>query len=86
MALLHLHHDDIGGIARDRDSSIWRAFRRIGAVLGALHRAIISAKLRHAESHLWYRNDYNEMLSLESERDASKFPQAPLVLGDKWDF
>jgi hypothetical protein len=82
MALLHLHHDDIGGVARDRDSSIWRAFRRIGAALGILHRAIISAKLRHARSDLLYRNDYNEMV----RQNAGKFPQAPLVLGDKWDF
>ena len=86
MALLHLHHDDITGFARERHSPISRAFRRIGAALAALHRAIVDAKLRHAESDLLFRHDYSEMLSSKPELDARKFPQRPLVLGDKWDF
>jgi hypothetical protein len=86
MALLHLHHDGVSGFARDRQSSISRVFKRIGAALGALHRAIVDAKLRHAESDLLLRHDYTEMLSPKPELDASKFPQRPLVLGDKWDF
>jgi len=86
MALLHLHHDEINSSARDRNFSISRAFERIGAVLGALHRAILDAKLRRAESDLLLRRDYSEMLSPGSELDAGKFPQRPLVLGDKWDF
>jgi hypothetical protein len=86
MALLHLHHQDISGFAREQNSPISRAFRRIVAALGTLHRAIISAKLRHAESDLLLRSDYNEMLWMESEQDVSKFPQRPTVLGDKWDF
>jgi hypothetical protein len=86
MVLLHLHHDDVNGFARDRHSSISRALRRIGAALGTLHRAIVSAKLRRAESSLLFRSDYTEMLAPESKQDAGKFPQRPLVLGDKWDF
>ena len=84
MALLHLHHDDIS--ARDRHFSVSRAVKRIGAALGALHRAIVDAKLRHAESDLLLRHDYSKMLSSGSELDAGKFPQRPLILGDKWDF
>lgn len=86
MALLHLHHDNVRGFARDRHFPLSRTFKRIGAALGALHRAIIDAKLRHAESDLLLRPDYNEMLSSGSEPDAGKFPQRPLILGDKWDF
>jgi hypothetical protein len=31
-----------------------------------------------------FRPDYDEMF--EREHDAGKFPQRPLILGDKWDF
>ena len=86
MALLHLHRDDIRGVARDRHFSVYRAFRHIGATLRAFHRAVVETKLRRAENHLLLRNDYNEMLWMESEQDVSKFPQRPTVLGDKWDF
>jgi hypothetical protein len=84
MTLLHLHHDAISGFARDSGASIPRFIRRIGVAFRLLHRAVVRAKLRRLSGELLFRRDYSEMLPLEE--DAAKFPQRPLVLGDKWDF
>jgi hypothetical protein len=78
------HHDDVSGFAHGSHLSISRIFRRIGATLRLLHRAIVSAKLRRLQNELMFRHDYSDMLP--PEQDATKFPQRPLVLGDKWDF
>jgi hypothetical protein len=84
MTLLYLRHDDAPALARDNGASIPRLFRRIGVAFRLLHRSIVRAKLRRLRSELLFRRDYSEMLPLE--KDVSKFPQRPLVLGDKWDF
>ncbi len=84
MTLLYLRHDDISATARDNGASIARLFRRIFVGFRLLHRAIVRARLRRARSELLFRRDYSEMLPLEE--DATKFPQRPLILGDKWDF
>ena len=47
-----------------------RAVRRTIAMLGILHRAIVTAKTRR----------------LEREQMFHEIPQRPLHLGDKWDF
>jgi hypothetical protein len=84
MTLLYLRHDDISGFARDNGASISRLFRRIGIAFRLLHRSIVRAKLRRLHGELLFRRDYSEMLPLEE--DATRFPQRPLILGDKWDF
>jgi hypothetical protein len=84
MTLLYLRHDDISATARDNDAPITRLFRRVFVGFRLLHRAIVRAKLRRLQSELLFRRDYSEMLPLEE--DATKFPQRPLILGDKWDF
>ncbi|HWZ38111.1 MAG TPA: hypothetical protein VNY08_07420 [Bradyrhizobium sp.] len=84
MTLLHQHHDETGGFARQNIFRIEKAARRIGAAFRTFHRAIVRAKLRRLRTELLLRPDYNEMFS--PEQDASKFPQRPLILGDKWDF
>ena len=83
MTLLHLHHDQ-NGFARQNTLWIEKAARRIGTAFRIFHRAIVRAKLRRLRSELLFRPDYNEMLS--PEQDATRFPQRPLILGDKWDF
>jgi hypothetical protein len=47
------------------------------AGLRAMHRAIVAAKLRRAE---------REWLLHDCAKENPLLPQAPLVLGDKWDF
>ena len=84
MTLLYLRHDDISGSARDNSAPVTRLFRRIFLGLRLLHRAIVRARLRRLNSELLFRRDYSEMLPLEE--DGTKFPQRPLILGDKWDF
>jgi hypothetical protein len=84
MTLLYLRHDDTSPFARDNRASMARLFRRIGVVFKLLHRGIVRAKLRRLRSELLFRRDYSEMLPLDD--DMTKFPQRPLVLGDKWDF
>lgn len=84
MTLLHLRHDGVDGFARAHQLWISRLGRRIRAAFKLLHRAIVNAKLRRLQSEMLFRRDYSEMLP--PEQDATKFPQRPLILGDKWDF
>ncbi len=82
MTLLYLRHDDIS--ARGNGAPITRLLRRAVVAFRLLHRAIVRARLRRLNSELLFRRDYSEMLPLEE--DGTKFPQQPLILGDKWDF
>lgn len=84
MTLLHMHHDDLRGFARQTPVLTPRIFRRIGIAFRLLHRAIVSAKLRRLQDEMLFQRDYSEMLA--PEREVRKLPQRPLVLGDKWDF
>jgi hypothetical protein len=84
MTLFHLHHDDVDSFAREERLSFRQVLKWIGSAFRALHAAIVSAKLRRLHSELMFRHDYSELLP--PEQDATKFPQRPLVLGDKWDF
>ncbi len=84
MTLLHLHHHGVRGFAREARLPLRQVVGWIGSAFRVLHEAIIRAKLRRLRTEMLFRPDYDEMLS--SERDASKFPQRPLILGDKWDF
>ncbi len=80
MALLDLHHIHPRSVPRGKRS--W--LKRVGAGFRWLHRAIVSAKLRRLNRELMFRHDYDELLP--PEHDINKFPQRPLILGDKWDF
>jgi hypothetical protein len=84
MTLLYLRHDDTSVLARDNGAPIPRLLRRVFIVCRLLHRGIVRARLRLLHSELLFRRDYSAMLPLEE--DATKFPQRPLILGDKWDF
>jgi hypothetical protein len=72
------HHDRLHDLAGPSRSPITRRLRALArramsrtiAVLGILHRAIITAKTRR----------------LEREQMFHEIPQRPLHLGDKWDF
>jgi hypothetical protein len=84
MTLLHQHHDDLSGLARQNTFWIQKAARRVSAAFRLLHRGIVRAKLRRLHSELLFRPDYNEIFP--PEKDATKWPQRPMILGDKWDF
>jgi len=71
-----------------------RALGRIGAALTIMHQAVITARMRRIERELIFQNgSYDRWFcephapqSQASDSDAVKFPQRPMLLGDKWDF
>ncbi|WP_375763407.1 hypothetical protein [Bradyrhizobium sp. Pha-3] len=67
------------------------AVRRIGLVFRTVHRAIAAAKIHRLRNELllhrghedWARTHLNVgMLG----GDAERYPRAPVVLGEKWDY
>ncbi|MBV8924127.1 MAG: hypothetical protein JOZ74_02030 [Bradyrhizobium sp.] len=84
MTLLDLRRDDIASFARENGAFIPRLFRRIGLSFRLLHRAILRATLRRLDAEWLFRRHPGDMMPLED--DATRFPQQPLVLGEKWDF
>jgi hypothetical protein len=108
MTLFYSHEDrfaDLTGAVRSRivlpsrQSHLRRlrrlarqAVSRIGAALGTLHQAIVTAKTRRLARELMFRpeayDDWSGEFDRRSDpgRDATKLPQRPLILGDKWDF
>jgi hypothetical protein len=64
------------------------AVSRVGAALGLLHRAIVTAKTRRLARELAFRPGSQDdgFWGPDLDKDATKLPQRPLILGDKWDF
>ncbi len=65
-----------------------RAASRIGAALGLVHRAIVAAKIRRLARELAFRPGSQDdgFWEPDPDKDGTKLPQRPLILGDKWDF
>lgn len=84
MSLLHVQHDDLHVAAEKARWPLARAVARLSAAFRIIHRAIIAAKLRRLRSEL--RCHGGQFYGQPPDQDAAKFPQAPLILGDKWDF
>jgi hypothetical protein len=84
--------------ARKMPSRRWRglarrAIRRTFAALDILHRTIVAAKMRRLrrEMMMLHADTPDELLSPDAagsgpNRDLLKFPQRPLILGEKWDY
>jgi hypothetical protein len=49
-----------------------------------MHRAIVAAKLRRLQNEPAFRAEGYDGPS--RSEDAARYPQQPLILGDKWDF
>jgi hypothetical protein len=81
MSVFHLRHDNVAEKTR---WPLARALARLAAASRIIHRAIVTAKLRRLQSEPMRHggNVYGQI----SDRDAEKFPQLPMMLGDKWDF
>jgi hypothetical protein len=108
MTLFYSHEDrfaDLTGAIRprivlpSRQSHLRRLHRlarhavsRIGAALGTLHQAIVTAKTRRLTRELMFLPEAYDDWSSGHDRqagpgqDATRLPQRPLILGDKWDF
>jgi hypothetical protein len=83
MALFHLH-DDRFRFAGGGGFAIARMFRRMRAIFRLMHHAIVVAKMRRLQSELMFHRGFESDGS--AGQDAGRYPQRPLILGDKWDF
>ena len=81
MTLLHSRRDEL---TEDRVPTA-RAISRLRGILGVLHQAIVTAKLRRLRSELMFQSSARENGPAQAD-DAMKTPRRPLILGDKWDF
>jgi hypothetical protein len=63
-----------------------RAYRTLRRALWLARRAIIGAKLRRLRGELICHRAMSAVGSATPVTDAMRWPQAPLILGDKWDF
>ncbi|MCA1402732.1 hypothetical protein ACVIHI_004597 [Bradyrhizobium sp. USDA 4524] len=91
MTLLHYHDARPHGSAGAMPLMLRRTVRRIGLVFRTVHRAIAAAKIHRLRNELllhrghedWARTNLNVgMLG----GDAERYPRAPVVLGEKWDY
>jgi hypothetical protein len=96
MIIFYSHQDGLGApnhgefpIASSRRLLrlfVRRFVNRFRAGLGIVHQAIVAAKLRRLRQELALRADDHRHGRDDPEKDIVKFPQRPLILGDKWDF
>jgi hypothetical protein len=84
MSLFHVHHHDPHGVAEKSRLSFARVLARLAAAFKIVHRAIVVAKLRRLRNEL--RCHGGDVDGRPLDQDVAKFPQQPLILGDKWDF
>lgn len=84
MPLLQSRHDDRRGLAGDSRSMLARALWLLCRACLLMHRAIVEAKLRRLQNEIAFENKGPDAPS--RMHDAKRYPQRPLILGDKWDF
>jgi hypothetical protein len=84
MTLYHLHCDGWHRAGGDRLSLIVRIVRNRRAATSALLRSIAALTVGHLERARTCQDDDGEERS--PQHDLIRYPQAPLILGDKWDF
>jgi hypothetical protein len=84
MTLLQLHYDEPRTAVGQGRLAFARVIRRMGAAFRLMHRAIVVAKTRRLRNELMFHA--NDRDNVSSAEDAMRYPQYPLILGDKWDF
>jgi hypothetical protein len=84
MTLLQLHHDDLSGLAGDGRSMLARALALFCCACRLIDRAIVEAKVPRLQNEIVVENNSSDEPS--RMHDATRYPQHPLILGDKWDF
>jgi hypothetical protein len=84
MTLYHLHGDGLHRAAGDRKFAIAHVAGTLRAATSAIFRKIAALTTRHLESAQTCHGDDGEEPS--PRHDLVRYPQAPLILGDKWDF
>jgi len=84
MTLYHLHCDGRHRAGAGRLSAIVRIVRSRRAATSALLRNIAALTMRRLERARTCQEDDGGERS--PQHDLIRYPQAPLILGDKWDF
>jgi hypothetical protein len=84
MTLLQLRRDNPASFADEGRPAVVRAVQRVLDTLRMIHRAIIVAKTRRLERELMLHAEHRGR-AIEPG-DATRYPQRPLILDDKWDF
>jgi hypothetical protein len=63
-----------------------RAVARTNAALRIVHQAIVTAKTRRPGFGLMSRDEWPLGADSDQHDPDKKYPQFPLIIGDKWDF
>jgi hypothetical protein len=82
MALLQTCHDDLSSDVDARRALLARAFKPLRALFRVVHKAITTAGTRRLQNEPQFYCDDGQA----EPWDGTKYPQRPLILGDKWDF
>jgi hypothetical protein len=84
MTLYHLHSDDLRDGGVECQSVTARLLGGARAAISVIRRTIIGAKMRQRQSEpMFHAAKETEQSPPE---DLLRYPQRPLILGDKWDF
>jgi hypothetical protein len=83
MTLNHLHGDDLHRAGGDHRSALGRVVGNLLAAISALFRNIASLMRHPASARMCHGDDSGEP---SPQHDLVRYPQAPLILGEKWDF
>ncbi|AUC98797.1 MULTISPECIES: hypothetical protein [Bradyrhizobium] len=91
MTLLHLHDVRPHGPAGAMQTALRRTVRRIGLAFKTIHRAIAAAKIHRLRNELLLHRGHEHWAQTNLHvgmlgGDAEKYPRAPAVLGEKWDY
>ena len=92
MTLVNSQHSRLPRSAATNRSAFMRLIRRVRAVLKTIHLTIAAAKIHRLRNELMLHSDsYDRWVHPDAadggaELSGPKFPQRPMVLGDKWDF
>jgi hypothetical protein len=79
MTLYHLHGDELHRAGRDGRSALTRVVGKLRATIAAICRSV-ALTLRERT------RDGDDGGGPSPEDIPARYPQAPLILGDKWDF
>ncbi|MES5481809.1 hypothetical protein QMZ05_03560 [Bradyrhizobium sp. INPA03-11B] len=91
MTLLHLHDVRLCGSTGAVGPVLKRTIRRIGAAFRTVHRAIAAAKIHRLRNELLLHRGHEDWARAHLHAgmpggDAERYPRAPVVLGEKWDY
>ena len=91
MTLLYAHDARLHASAGASRFTLRRATKRIGAAFRMIHRAIAAAKIHRLRNELLLHRGHDGWTRMNLDvgslgADAEKYPRAPVVLGEKWDY